>query len=243
MAQPLSILVETFGTNTVSNETIEQAVREVFDLRPGAIVRDLDLKKPGLQAHRRLRPLRPPRLHVGRHQPARRVQGRRRPLSDRSTPARRDSIGGDRRPGAAERHRARQGVRLSRSGRRSATLARRRPRPGRPARPAHRRLGRRARSRDALAVDELKPIAKVTGRGPSPELIELAGWAAIRWAGRRRHFLHAASPDRAVTALPARRNRTGRVVEPRSPASTRILEAGGGVLRLPADQRPASRRS
>jgi S-adenosylmethionine synthetase len=47
MAQPLSILVETFGTNTVSHETIEQGVREVFDLRPGAIVRDLDLKKPG----------------------------------------------------------------------------------------------------------------------------------------------------------------------------------------------------
>ena len=47
MAQPLSILVETFGTNTVSHEAIEQAVRDVFDLRPGAIVRDLDLKKPG----------------------------------------------------------------------------------------------------------------------------------------------------------------------------------------------------
>ena len=46
MAQPLSILVETFGTNAVSNETIEKAVREVFDLRPGAIIRDLDLKKP-----------------------------------------------------------------------------------------------------------------------------------------------------------------------------------------------------
>jgi S-adenosylmethionine synthetase len=47
MAQPLSILVETFGTNAVSNEAIEKAVREVFDLRPGAIIRDLDLKKPG----------------------------------------------------------------------------------------------------------------------------------------------------------------------------------------------------
>jgi S-adenosylmethionine synthetase len=46
MAQPLSILVETFGTNQVSNETIEQAVRSAFDLRPGAIVRDLDLKRP-----------------------------------------------------------------------------------------------------------------------------------------------------------------------------------------------------
>jgi len=94
--------------------------------------------------------------------------------------------------------------------------------------------------RGALPVDELKPIAKLTGRGPSADAIELAGWAAIRWAGRRRHFLHAASPDRAVLRIP-REQRTGRVVEPRSPASTRILETGGGVLRLPptSDPRPA----
>jgi S-adenosylmethionine synthetase len=46
MAQPMSILVETFGTNTVDNDKIVAAVREVFDLRPAAIVRDLDLKRP-----------------------------------------------------------------------------------------------------------------------------------------------------------------------------------------------------
>ena len=46
MAHPMSILVETFGTNTVDNEKIVAAVREVFDLRPAAIVRDLDLKRP-----------------------------------------------------------------------------------------------------------------------------------------------------------------------------------------------------
>ena len=46
MAQPVSILVETFGTNTVSEESIEDAVRQVFDLRPAAIVRDLQLKRP-----------------------------------------------------------------------------------------------------------------------------------------------------------------------------------------------------
>ena len=46
MAQPISILVETFGTNTVDEVAIEKAVREVFDLRPAAIVRDLDLKRP-----------------------------------------------------------------------------------------------------------------------------------------------------------------------------------------------------
>ncbi len=46
MAHPVSILVETFGTERVAVERIEQAVRDVFDLRPGAIVRDLDLKRP-----------------------------------------------------------------------------------------------------------------------------------------------------------------------------------------------------
>ena len=46
MAHPMSILVETFGTEKVPNEQIVAAVKSVFDLRPGAIVRDLDLKRP-----------------------------------------------------------------------------------------------------------------------------------------------------------------------------------------------------
>ena len=46
MAQPMSILVETFGTAHEDPAKIESAVRETFDLRPGAIVRDLDLKRP-----------------------------------------------------------------------------------------------------------------------------------------------------------------------------------------------------
>ncbi len=46
MAQPMSILVETFGAAHVDPAVIESAVRSTFDLRPGAIVRDLDLKRP-----------------------------------------------------------------------------------------------------------------------------------------------------------------------------------------------------
>ena len=42
----MSILVETFGTETVAVEIIEQAVRKVFDLRPRAIIEQLDLRKP-----------------------------------------------------------------------------------------------------------------------------------------------------------------------------------------------------
>jgi len=46
VAKPVSVLVETFGTGKVSDETLEQAVNKVFDLRPTAIIRDLDLRKP-----------------------------------------------------------------------------------------------------------------------------------------------------------------------------------------------------
>ena len=46
VAQPVSILVDTFGTGTVSDDRLEAAVRKVFDLRPTAIIRDLDLRKP-----------------------------------------------------------------------------------------------------------------------------------------------------------------------------------------------------
>jgi S-adenosylmethionine synthetase len=45
-AAPVGLYVETFGTAKVSEETIVDAIREVFDLRPAAIVRDLDLKRP-----------------------------------------------------------------------------------------------------------------------------------------------------------------------------------------------------
>ena len=46
VAQPVSILVDTFGTGTVSDDKLETAVRKVFDLRPTAIIRCLDLRKP-----------------------------------------------------------------------------------------------------------------------------------------------------------------------------------------------------
>ena len=46
MAHPVSVFVETFGTETVDRKAIEKAVDEVFDLRPAAILRDLDLRRP-----------------------------------------------------------------------------------------------------------------------------------------------------------------------------------------------------
>jgi S-adenosylmethionine synthetase len=49
VAHPISILVETFGTSTVDPKQVEDAVKDVFDLRPAAIVRDLDLRRPVFQ--------------------------------------------------------------------------------------------------------------------------------------------------------------------------------------------------
>ncbi len=46
VAEPVSILVDTFGTGKVEDERIEQAVKKVFDLRPAAIIQALDLRKP-----------------------------------------------------------------------------------------------------------------------------------------------------------------------------------------------------
>ncbi len=46
VARPVSIRVDTFGTGTVSDLRLEDAVEKTFDLRPGAIIRDLDLRRP-----------------------------------------------------------------------------------------------------------------------------------------------------------------------------------------------------
>jgi S-adenosylmethionine synthetase len=46
VAHPVGFYIDTYGTETVAPERIEAAVKENFDLRPGAIVRDLDLKRP-----------------------------------------------------------------------------------------------------------------------------------------------------------------------------------------------------
>lgn len=50
VAEPVSILVDTFGTGTVDEEKLEAAVRKVFDLRPTAIIEALQLRRPGYRA-------------------------------------------------------------------------------------------------------------------------------------------------------------------------------------------------
>ena len=78
VAQPVSVLVETFGTGTVADAVLEEAVRKTFDLRPTAIIRDLDLHKPIYQQAGRLRPHGPrgPGREVGADRPRRTAPGR-----------------------------------------------------------------------------------------------------------------------------------------------------------------------
>jgi S-adenosylmethionine synthetase len=45
-AEPVGLFVETFGTQTADVDTITDAILQTFDLRPAAIIRDLDLKRP-----------------------------------------------------------------------------------------------------------------------------------------------------------------------------------------------------
>ena len=46
MSTPVSVDIETYVTETVSTDQIKRLVKENFDLRPGAIIRDLDLQRP-----------------------------------------------------------------------------------------------------------------------------------------------------------------------------------------------------
>jgi primosomal protein N' (replication factor Y) len=87
---------------------------------------------------------------------------------------------------------------------------------------------------DAVPPDgvALRELTKVSGLGPAAEVLDLAAWAAWRWAGRRAGFLRTASPDRVVPGLPA----PALGVAPSSapdPLAAGLLAEGGGVLRLP----------
>lgn len=89
-ANPVGLFVETFGTETVPVERILAAIREVFDLRPAAIIQDLDLLRPiyrhtSAYGHFGRQAL----VHLGAHRPRRRPRrggrGRRLRLSASQT--------------------------------------------------------------------------------------------------------------------------------------------------------------
>ena len=78
---------------------------------------------------------------------------------------------------------------------------------------------------------DLQPLAKRSGRGPTKELLDLAEWAAWRWAGRKASFLNTASPERVVGDIPLPRARPP-VLADHAPTRA-ALDAERAVLRLP----------
>ncbi|HKA03355.1 MAG TPA: hypothetical protein VKD67_03470, partial [Acidimicrobiales bacterium] len=78
----------------------------------------------------------------------------------------------------------------------------------------------------------LKPLAKVTGWGPSADLVELAEWAAWRWAGPMTAFLGTASPPGAVLGLPPPTRRDGHPA-PLDPLYAAQFDAERSVVRVP----------
>ena len=235
VAHPMSILVETFGTATVEQDAIEKAVREVFDLRPAAILRDLDLKRPiyrdtatyghfgralpGFSWEHTTRPT-TPRLPSAPEPAARRVAAPRwRGASMTIARVIPDVTGLDKEFDylVPEGWDAPVGtrVRVPLHGRRVAgwVVA--------------------ADPPDAVPADRLRALTAVSSRGPSAELVDLARWASVRWAaGRLRPFLVTASPPAHVAGLPApRRSRV--VLSPTDAAAARLLATGGGMLRRP----------
>jgi primosomal protein N' (replication factor Y) len=107
--------------------------------------------------------------------------------------------------------------------------------------PLHgRRVGGWVVAVDAVAPPgvDLKAIAKVTGCGPPAELVELAAWAAWRWAGPERAFLAAASPPGAVIALPGAPTSTVPLPTPLDGRLGAAFEHERAVVRIPPAQDP-----
>ena len=92
----------------------------------------------------------------------------------------------------------------------------------------------------APAGVDVRPLAKVTGWGPPPELIELGRWAAWRWAGRTATLLRTASPPIAVRRLPAPPAPEQLNGTPDERAVEALGRGGTTLLRLPpaADRLP-----
>ncbi len=229
VAHPVSVLVETFGTSNVDPAKLDAAVREVFDLRPAAIVRDLDLRRPvfretaayghfgrtgdGFTWERtdRVDPLRSalgplrPRLQPGGNGRAQTRSSGSFPTSRRSTESFDylvpEHLGDQVRVGTM--------VRVPLSGRRVAGWV----------------------LEVGVEPDpsvRLSPLSKVVGQGPTPEVVDLCRWAAWRWAGRLATMLRLASPDRVVASIPSPRVRPATKV-PDHPVGAVALGRGPGA--------------
>ena len=88
---------------------------------------------------------------------------------------------------------------------------------------------------DSVAPDglELNEVSGIVGVGPPPHVVELAEWAAWRWAGTRAQFLRIASADRVVAGVPPASARVANAAKTQTPAwLTEAFEPGGAAVRV-----------
>ena len=226
MARPISVLVETFGTETVDQDKINRVVQEIFDLRPAAIIRDLDLRKPKYKATaayghfgrigdsftweltNRVDELKSALglVSAGEWQPLPAADARNnlRALNQtvraRSTSPVSSASCPTSRPSPASSTTA-----CPTSG--SPTGARRSSASGRScasiSTAAASAAGSSTPTSRPTAGVTVRALAKISGLGPDAAVVDLARWTAWRWAGRVAAALTAASPGHVVTTLPA----------------------------------------
>ena len=245
VAHPMSIMVDTFGTGEIADEKLEAIVREVFDMRPAAIIERLDLRRPIFKrtaAYGHFGRTDGRRLHVGEHRALRRTAAaRRRRLNTQQ--AQHVMIRGPGLPGRARRRRGRARLRLLGSRRARRPGARRRDRARRAARPAGARVGRRRRRRlGGRRRRRCSRLLAVTSAGPPEAVVALTEWAAYRYCGSRVALLRSASPPNLVragrAAAPTRRSGAARRVARRRrhrPEREALTLAAGGERRAVHD--------
>ncbi len=92
---------------------------------------------------------------------------------------------------------------------------------------------------EALEGVALREISKVSSAGPPPEVVDLAHWAAHRWAGRPATVLKSAMPERMLGAYPAPSDEPVRTLPPASPLAHQAFSTAGiTVLQLPPSHDP-----
>lgn len=85
---------------------------------------------------------------------------------------------------------------------------------------------------------KLRPIAKVVGWGPAPEMFPLAEWAAWRWSGRPQHLLSTASPERTVSVIPVARRSMVPVPVALDPWLADAFTGPSSLVRVPPTKDP-----
>ena len=253
VARPVSLMVETFGTEKVDPAADRQGGGRGVRPSPGSHHPGPRPSPAHLPPHRGLRPLRPKRegVHLGAAQPSGRLQvGRRRlgtPLPPSGGVSPRSPGTNQVPPGSSTSPTVRVVTDVAGLDKEFDYVAPegRGLEVGMQVRVdlAGRRVGGWVTATGVETHPDLKlrSIARVRGFGPPPDVVDLASWAAWRWAGRRAALLSTASANRAVPTLPrAALTPPKAPPAPWWPSGSESPRAGTTILQVPPASDPTA---